>query len=279
MLTKPGPACAGSTVVVGRRRTTVPLGGDRGPEPPGVTSSGPSVSSDASSPPHATRPTTTATAHAATARAGTARPTPRHPRTVPRRPVIRSCVGGERRQVAQPDVVAEDLDRRRQRQAQRALEDAHLGVLVVLDERHGPAVAPGPGRPARPVEVVLGVLRRVVVDDGADVVDVEPASGDVGGDEHGEVALGELAQRPLPRRPAAGRRGSPRRRRRARRSDAATLSHSRLVWQNTASFGTPWPIAPTTRALSMWCTARNRWCIVPTVSVAASMATSTGSLR
>src|SRR5262245_58660149 len=50
--------------------------------------------------------------------------------------------GGE---VVQPRVVAEHLDRRGQRQAEGALEDAHLRVLVVLDERHRPSVPPGPG--------------------------------------------------------------------------------------------------------------------------------------
>jgi hypothetical protein len=59
----------------------------------------------------------------------------------------------------------------------------------------------------------------------------------------------------------------------------ATRSHERFVWQNKSTFGIAWPIAPTTRSLSMWWTARNRWCIVPTVSVAESIATSTGSLR
>ena len=62
-------------------------------------------------------------------------------------------------------------------------------------------------------------------------------------------------------------------------SECATRSHSRLVGQNTRTFWMPWLIAPTTRSLSMWWTARKAWCIVPTVSVAASIATSTGSVR
>ena len=42
------------------------------------------------------------------------------------------------------------------------------------------------------------------------------------------------------------------------RAGGIELSHDRFVWQNTTTFGMPWPIAATTRALSMWCTARNR---------------------
>ena len=57
---------------------------------------------------------------------------------------------------------------------------------------------------------------------------------------------------------------------------SATLSQLRLVSQNT----TVWPAAAAmlaiTRSLSMWCTAKNKWRIVPTVSVGESIETSTG---
>ena len=120
------------------------------------------------------------------------------------------------------------------RQPQPALQDAHLGVLVVLDERDRPAVAPGAGRAAGAVQVVLGVLGRLVVDDRADVVDVDAAGGDVGGDEHRQLALGEA-------RSARSRDGCGRSPWIAAALDAevvralvATRSHSRLVWQNTS---------------------------------------------
>ena len=47
-----------------------------------------------------------------------------------------------------------------------------------------------PARAVRPiaVDVVLGVLRQVVVDDVGDPVDVEAARGDVGGDQDRERA-------------------------------------------------------------------------------------------
>ena len=43
----------------------------------------------------------------------------------------------------------------------------------------------------------LGVLRQPVLHHHVDARDVDPARGDVGGDEHGEVAVAELAQRVL----------------------------------------------------------------------------------
>ena len=56
---------------------------------------------------------------------------------------------------------------------------------------------PGTGGAAGPVEVVLDVLGRLVVDDRTDVVDVDATGRDVGGDEDRQLALGELAQHTL----------------------------------------------------------------------------------
>ncbi len=54
----------------------------------------------------------------------------------------------------------------------------------------------GPGGTAGPVQVVLGVLRRVDVHDQGDPVDVDAAGRHVGGDQHVDPALAELGQRP-----------------------------------------------------------------------------------
>ena len=152
-------------------------------------------------------------------------------------------------------------------EAQRPLQDAHLGVLVVLGERDRPAVAPGARRAAAAVEVVLAVAGGLVVDDGADVVDVDAASGHVGGDQHGQLAVGEPLQRPL-----AGGLGEVAVDRRGLHAELLQVAldaiarplrlaeHDRLADRRRRS-------TATTLSLSMWCTARNRWCIVPTVSV------------
>ena len=47
------------------------------------------------------------------------------------------------------------------------------------------------------MQVVLGVVRRVVLDDEVDVVDVDAAGGDVGGDQDPRIAGGEPVQGPL----------------------------------------------------------------------------------
>ena len=66
-------------------------------------------------------------------------------------------------------------------------------VLVLLaDQRDGHAVAVGTGRTADTVDVVLGVAGHVEVDDHRDVVDVDAAGDDVGGDDDVELAALEL---------------------------------------------------------------------------------------
>ena len=63
-----------------------------------------------------------------------------------------------------------------------------LELLVPQHERDDEAGLAGPGGAARAVQVGLVVLGRVVVDDDVDVVDVDAAGGDVGGDQHRELA-------------------------------------------------------------------------------------------
>ncbi len=67
--------------------------------------------------------------------------------------------------------------------------------LVDADQRHGVAVDAGPAGPADAVDVVLGDHRQLEVDDVRECLDVEPARGDLGGDQHGEPAGLEVGQR------------------------------------------------------------------------------------
>ncbi len=60
-------------------------------------------------------------------------------------------------EVAQLGVVREHLDRRRDVEPQRPLQDANLRVLVVLGEGDRPAVASGASGAAAAVQVVLAV--------------------------------------------------------------------------------------------------------------------------
>ena len=45
------------------------------------------------------------------------------------------------------------------------------------------------------MHVVLVSVRRVVVDDGLDIVHVDTAGGDIGGDQRIDLAVGEVPQR------------------------------------------------------------------------------------
>src|SRR5690606_6320001 len=103
--------------------------------------------------------------------------------------------GGE---VGEAGIVGEHLDLRQVGQPEAALEAADVQFLVPLDERDGEPGGAGAGGAARAVEVVLVVVGRVAVDHDVDVVDVDAAGGDVGGDEHRPAAGGEPAERLLP---------------------------------------------------------------------------------
>jgi hypothetical protein len=74
---------------------------------------------------------------------------------------------------------------------------AQQPVLARLGERDRHALAAGPADPADAVHVRLRRRRDVVVDDVREVLDVEPAGGDVGGDEQVGRPGAEPAHHPV----------------------------------------------------------------------------------
>ena len=67
-------------------------------------------------------------------------------------------------------------------------------MLARLDQGDRDALAAGPADPADAVDVGVRRRRHVVVDDVGEVVDVEAAGGDVGGDEQvGRAGCGPAA--------------------------------------------------------------------------------------
>src|SRR5438105_4367357 len=75
-------------------------------------------------------------------------------------------------------------------------QSLHVPALLAQDERDDGTAAPGPGGTAAAVQVVLAVRGRIDVDDQIEVVDVDPAGGDVGGDEYVQAATAELVECP-----------------------------------------------------------------------------------
>ncbi len=92
------------------------------------------------------------------------------------------------------------LDHHRDRLADLALDVAQPGALLGVAQRDRPALSPGARGAADAVDVALGHVRQVVVDDVGDAVDVDAARRDVGCDEDGAAAVAEVAQRPLAQR-------------------------------------------------------------------------------
>ncbi len=81
--------------------------------------------------------------------------------------------------------------------AGRVVQPLEVADLPVLGERDDQARGPGSGRAARAVQIVLGVVRRIVLHDEVDVIDVDAAGGDVGGDQDARMSGGEPVQGPL----------------------------------------------------------------------------------
>jgi hypothetical protein len=70
----------------------------------------------------------------------------------------------------------------------------HARHLVAADQAEGPAfLVDAPGA-ADAMDMDFGIGRDVDVDHGFELVDVEAARGDVGGDQHRATAVGELDQ-------------------------------------------------------------------------------------
>src|SRR3546814_16028503 len=63
-----------------------------------------------------------------------------------------------------------------------------------LNQREGAPLRPRAARAADAVDIIVGMPRRVEVEDVADALHVEPARRDVGGDEDVDVALFEAAE-------------------------------------------------------------------------------------
>ena len=66
-----------------------------------------------------------------------------------------------------------------------------------MEEEDRVAAAAGPSRPADPVNVAFAVGGKVVVDNMADPLHVQAAGGDVGGDDHVDLARSQVVDDPL----------------------------------------------------------------------------------
>jgi hypothetical protein len=81
-----------------------------------------------------------------------------------------------------------------QSHADQSLDRADIIELLVIAERKGDPAGAGPGRAPDAVNVCLGHVGDIEVDDVRDVVDIDPARGDIGGDEHRHPARLETVQ-------------------------------------------------------------------------------------
>ena len=73
--------------------------------------------------------------------------------------------------------------------AKGAFELEELGTLFLYVEGGSRTMSPGAARAANAMDEAFGHFRQVVIDDMSDVLDVDPAGSDVGGDQDAKTAL------------------------------------------------------------------------------------------
>ena len=69
----------------------------------------------------------------------------------------------------------------------QALDRGERLTLIVADEQVGNAVLAHASGSADPMDVVFRIVGHIVIDDVADALDIDTATDDVGGDEHGNL--------------------------------------------------------------------------------------------
>jgi hypothetical protein len=82
-------------------------------------------------------------------------------------------------------------------EAEAGGDASHLARVRGEDEGDARAVATGSGSPADAMHIGIAIAGRVEVDHVGDIVDVQPARRDVGGDQGVHLSPGELPERPL----------------------------------------------------------------------------------
>ena len=87
-----------------------------------------------------------------------------------------------------------------QRLSRETLDRLQIRPLAVIAKGNGNPAAPGPARTADAMDVVVRIDRQIEVHDVRDVVDVQPAGGNVGGHQDQRLRRLEAEQHALPRR-------------------------------------------------------------------------------
>ena len=184
-----------------------------------------------------------------------------------RRPVRLQAVGFPAGEVGEAGVVREHLDDRLDH-ADALLQPLDLELLVPERQADHQARLAGAGGAPGAVQVGLVVGGRVVVDDDVDVVDVDAAGGDVGGDQHlaacrSAKSASAFSRWPWRRSPWMAAAWTPSSLRARREPVGAALG----VGERRASRPLLRAMAAATFTLSISWTARKRWFISSTVTV------------
>ena len=79
---------------------------------------------------------------------------------------------------------------------EKSLQSSQVGIVVRSQEADGFADGLGSARPADPMNIVLGVAGKVVVDDVGNTLHVDAPGGDIGGHQNPDPSGLKVLQRP-----------------------------------------------------------------------------------
>ena len=88
----------------------------------------------------------------------------------------------------------------------KGLHLAQQALLAGGDQRNGDAGLAGAAGAPDAVNVQLGVIRQVIVEDVRDVVDIQATRGHIGGHQHFDLGIAEAVEGAFTRHPGSGRR-------------------------------------------------------------------------
>ena len=78
------------------------------------------------------------------------------------------------------------------------LHSLEIRAILRADQGQGPAGTPGAAGPADPVDIIVGIVRHIEIEDMGDAADIQAAAGHVGAHEDAGSPLPKTLNDPLP---------------------------------------------------------------------------------
>ena len=78
------------------------------------------------------------------------------------------------------------------------LHSLEVGAILRADQGQGPTRAPGAAGPADPVDIIVGIVRHIEIEDMGDAADIQAAAGHVGAHQDTGSSLPKTLENSFP---------------------------------------------------------------------------------